>query len=232
MIFHFLVFILQLETFFTMLVCGPALVESGIPEWFNDKSTNSFGTIRIHTDLGSDEWKGYAIFIVYQVPEPRKRRKRKVVDGGNSNFPYFICQFQVNEVDVTEPLVLCAPGVPCVGVSGFWVYISAMWFFLRRAMNSLGGAWSNLEASITTGSLNVEVKECGARVVRDQHDASQFYQVLNSISPRGLDLEIYENLFSRLDNNTLHLNVNAPIISNGYLGLKESKAVRGKSNGC
>jgi hypothetical protein len=54
----------------------------GIPEWFNHKSRNSFGRIQMHTDLGSDEWKGYALFIVYQVHEPdsypKKRRKELV----------------------------------------------------------------------------------------------------------------------------------------------------------
>jgi hypothetical protein len=148
----------------------------------------------MHTDLGSDEWVGYELFIVYQVHEPRKRRKPKVhehessnsriFDGGNRNLPYFICHFQANKVVVTEPLVLCAPGVPSVGTSGFWVYIPAIWFRRKARINGLDGGWSNLEASITTDCLNVEVKECGARVVRE-HDASEFYQVLNSISPSG-----------------------------------------------
>jgi hypothetical protein len=164
------------------VACGPALVGSGIPEWFNDKSTNSFGRIQMHTDLGSDQWKGYALFIVYEFHEPhthpRKRRKVKVDEHGNSNsttfdgthpnFPFFVCQFQVNGVDVTKPLVLCAPGVPSVGPNGFWVYIPANRFIRRRREVV---EWRSLEASITTGSLNVEVKECGARVVRDEHDA-------------------------------------------------------------
>jgi hypothetical protein len=138
-------------------------------------------------------------FMSLTLIQEKKRRKRKVhehgnsnsrtFDGSNPNFPYFVCQFQANEVDLGEPLVLCAPEVPSVGPSGFWVYIPAEWFW-KRASNSLGG-WRNLtKASITTGSLNVEVKECGARVVR-QHDASEFYQVLNSISPHGLDLQSY-----------------------------------------
>ncbi|KAE8009666.1 hypothetical protein FH972_006090 [Carpinus fangiana] len=152
----------------------------------------------MHTDLGSDEWKGYALFIVYQVHEPhtypKKRRKLKVnengnlnsttLDSGNPNFPYFVCQFQANEVDIGKPLVLCDLGAPCVGPNGFWVYIPTEWF-RRRARNSLGG-WGNLEASITTGSLNVEVKVCGARVVLEQSDASELYQVLNSICPHEL----------------------------------------------
>jgi hypothetical protein len=217
-IFLFFVFILQHQVFYDVVAYGPALLASGsrIPEWFNDRSTNSFGTIQMHIDLGSYEWEGYALFIVYQVHEPdaypNKRRKRmvhehessnsRIFDVGNHNLPYFICQFQVNEVVVTKPLVFFAPGAPFIGPSGFWAYIPTRWFFERRERNSLGGGcteWSNLEASITTGSLNVEVKECGARVVRDQHDASQFYQLLNSISPRG-DLESYENIFSRLEN--------------------------------
>jgi hypothetical protein len=227
-IFLFLVFILQFETFFTMVGCGPALVGYGIPKWFNDKSTKSFGTIRMHTDLGSDEWKGYALFIVYQVHEPdtypKRRRKRmvhelessdsRIFDGGNRNLPYFICQFQVNEAVVTEPLVLCAPRVHFVGPSGFWVYIPARWFFKRRARNIFSGEcteWRNLEASITTGSLNVEVKECGAHIVRDQHDASQFYQVLNIISPSSLGLKGYENLFFHLDNGGRSFMVKGPI---------------------
>jgi hypothetical protein len=206
-----LVFILQTQRFYTEVACGPTtLVGSEIPEWFNDKSTNLFGTVQMHTYLGSNEWKGYALFIVYQFCEPdtypRKKRKQKVPEHGNSNsrifeggnphFPYFVCQFQANKVDLGKPLVLCARGVPSVGPSGFWVYIPAKWF-RRRGRNSLD-RWSNLEASISTGRLNVEVKECGARVVR-HHDASKLYQVLNNISPRGLDLESYKNLFTPLD---------------------------------
>ncbi|KAE8037648.1 hypothetical protein FH972_010221 [Carpinus fangiana] len=193
------------------VACGPALVGAGIPKWFNDKSTNSLGAIQLHSDLGFNKWcvlegKGYAVFIVYEFHEPhathpRKSRKRKVdeqkgnsnsttFDGGNPNFPIFVCHFQVDGVDVEKPLVLCARGVPSVGPKGFWVLIPAWWFLQR--ITFLGG-WRSLEASVTTSSLNVEVKECGARVVRDKHDAFELYQVLNTISPRDLDLQSYEN---------------------------------------
>jgi hypothetical protein len=211
-----------------MVACGPALVGSGIPEWFNDKSTNSFGTIQVHTDLRSDL---YALFIVYEFHEthththPRKRRKHKVderkgnwnsstFDGDNPNIPNFVCQFQyqVNGVDVIKPLVVCAPGVPSVGPNGFWVYLRASWF-----KTSGGGS---LKVSITTSSLNAEVKECGARVVRDEHDASELYQLLNTISPRGLCLKSYEKLLSvvhKQDWPYHYLSVKGPIIvkSNG-----------------
>jgi hypothetical protein len=195
-----LVFILRIPYFVTKVACGPALLGSGIPEWFNDKSTNSFGTIQMHIDLGSYGWKGYALFIVYEFHEPDRNRKKqkvdehgnsnsRIFDGGNPNFPYFVCQFQANEVDIGEPLVLFDHRVPSVEPSGFWVYIRPRWFSKRRARNHLDGEWCNLVASITTGScLNVEVKKCRARVVH-KHDASEFYQVLNSISPSGLDLE-------------------------------------------
>jgi Leucine-rich repeat (LRR) protein len=222
--FSFWSFILQVETIFTVLVCGPALVGSGIPEWFNDKITNSLGTIQMQTDLGSDdEWEGYALFIVYQVHE-HESSNSGIFDGGNRNLPYFICQFQVNEVVVTEPLVICAPGAPFVGPSGFWVYIPARWFFERRARNIFGGEcieWSNLEASITTGSLNVEVKECGAHVVRE-HDASAFYQVLNSISPNGLDLESGRKSFLDLVSANL-LTVGDPISIGSFEKKKKSE---------
>ncbi|KAE8037440.1 hypothetical protein FH972_010025 [Carpinus fangiana] len=202
--------------YYPVIECGPAsLVGSGIPEWFNDKSTNSsFGTIQLHSDLGTDidQWRygmGYAVFIVYEFHEPhththpRKRRKVKVderkgnsnsttSDGTNSNFPIFLCHFKVNGVDAEKPLVLFAPVVPSVGPNGFWVRIRARQiqrFFSNRYL----GGMRSLGTSITTGSLNVEVKECGARVVRDQNDA---YQVLNTISPRGLDLQSFENIRS------------------------------------
>ncbi|XP_059428989.1 TMV resistance protein N-like [Corylus avellana] len=193
----------QSQRFGTVVACGPALLGYGIPKWFNSKSTNSFGTIQMHIDVDRDydsyEWKGYALFIVYQFHEPhtypRKRRKLKVNEHGNSNstifddsdpnFSHFVCQFQANEVDVTESLVLCAPEVSSVGPSGFWVYIPAKWFGKER--NNLVGR-GYLKASITAGNLKVEVKKCGARVVR-QHDASEFYQVLNSISPHVLDFQ-------------------------------------------
>jgi hypothetical protein len=90
-----LVFILQLEGFYPRPVCGPALVGSEIPEWFNDKSTNSKSRgKRMHTD----EWKGYALFIVYQVHEhdEHESSNSRIFDGGNRNLPHFICQFQFN----------------------------------------------------------------------------------------------------------------------------------------
>jgi hypothetical protein len=66
------------EFFYPRIACGPALLESRIPEWFNDKSTNSFGTIQMHTDFGSDdEWEGYALFIVYEFHEPDRNKKKK-----------------------------------------------------------------------------------------------------------------------------------------------------------
>jgi hypothetical protein len=214
------------EFFYPRIACGPALLESRIPEWFNDKSTNSFGTIQMHTDFGSDdEWEGYALFIVYEFHEPdrnkkkkKKKQKQKVDVHGNSNsgifvgnpkFPYFVCQFQANEVDFKKPIVLFEHKVPSVEPSGFWVYIPALWF----RMNGLDGGWSNLEASITTGSLNVEVKECEARVVH-RHDASEFYQVLNSISPSGFD---FKSVLQDFSNFVLHyyLAVVGPISSIG-----------------
>ena len=223
------VFILQLEYFYPEVACGPALVGSGIPEWFNDKSTNSFGTIQVNTDLGSDKYrKGYALFIVYEFHEPhtthpRKRRKLKVderkgnsnsttSDGTNSNFPIFVCQFQVNGVDdVTKLLVLCAPRVPSVGPNGFWVYIPIWWFVRRDVGDIILGGCKSIEASITTGSLNVEVKEFGARLVRDD---SELYQVLNTISPCALGSKGYGNLLSLLYSRSALLSVMGPIKSN------------------
>ncbi|XP_059428994.1 TMV resistance protein N-like [Corylus avellana] len=209
----------------TQITCGRALVGSGIPEWFNIKSTNLFGTIQLHSYLGSDKyWKGYAVFIVYEFHEPhtthpRKRRKLKVderkgnsnsttiFDGSNSNLPNFVCHFQDDGVDVTKPLVFCAPGVPSVGPNGFWVYIPFSWFepisFFTR--------FRSLKASITTDSLNVEVKECGARLVRYKNDASELYQVLNTISPRALGFEDFSRLCKSFGPNLL---VKGPIKSN------------------
>ncbi|XP_059429876.1 TMV resistance protein N-like [Corylus avellana] len=207
---------------FVPIACGPPLVGSRIPEWFNDKSTNSFGTIQMHSDVGLDGYfwhcKGYALFIVYEFHDPHTD-PRKVDKHGNSNsttfdgthhpnFPNFICHFQVSGVEIRQPLVLCAPGVPSVGPNGFWVYIPASWFIRR----SVGNIWRSVEASITTGSLNVEVKECGARVVRDQSDASELYQVLNTISPHALGLKSYENLFSLFDTISPSMALYGPII--------------------
>ncbi|XP_059428990.1 TMV resistance protein N-like [Corylus avellana] len=221
------------QTFYDLEACGPALVGSGIPKWFKDKSSNWFGRIQLHTDFSSVKWwtwKGYALFIVYEIHEPRsthprKRRKLKVdewkensnsttiFDGSNSNLPNFVCQFQVNEVDVTEPLALCAPGFPSIGSSGFWVYIPANWFLGRRVGNSFVCGWNNLKASITTACLNVEVKEFGARVVRDQSDYSEFCQVVNTISPHGLDFKSTRKSSFDLVNGYLFLHVDGPIKS-------------------
>ncbi|XP_062171852.1 TMV resistance protein N-like [Alnus glutinosa] len=192
------------QGFRTQVACGPALLGSGIPEWFNDKSTNSSGTIQMHTDWTPLRLMGYALFIVYEFHEPDRNRKKqkvdehgnsnsRIFDGRNPNFPYFLCQFQANEVDIGKPFVLFDHRVPSVGPSGFWAYIPLIpGRFYRRVFSYILSDertdWSNLEASITTSSLNVEVKECRARVVRE-HDASEFDQVLNSISPSGLDLK-------------------------------------------
>jgi hypothetical protein len=214
-----------LEIFDAEVACSPALVGSGILEWFNNKSTNSFGTIQLHSDLGSDEyWKGYALFIVYEFHDERKGNSNSTTfDGTNSNLPYFVCQFQANGVDVAEPLVLCAPGVHSVGPNGFWVYIPYWWFW-----TSGGGS---LEASITTSSLNVEVKECGARVVRDERDASELYLLLNTISPYGLCLKSYEHLLSCLDKEWgQYLFVRGPIKYN-VIGHKKGVKFTSKETG-
>jgi hypothetical protein len=158
----------------------------------------------MHIDLSyyMDERKGYALFIVYEFHEPDRNRKKqkvhehgnsnsRIFDGGNPNFPCFVCQFQANKVDIEEPLVLFDHRVPSLEPSGFWVYIPALWLW----WNGLDGGSSNIKASITTGSLNVEVKECRARVVYE-HDASEFYQVLNSISPNGFDFKRKYSLYS------------------------------------
>ncbi|KAE8037435.1 hypothetical protein FH972_010022 [Carpinus fangiana] len=212
-----------------LVECGPPLVGSGIPEWFNDKSTNSsFGTIQLHSDLGEKwTWKGYAVFIVYEFHDephtthPRKRRKVKVderkgnsnsttFDGGNPIFPIFVCHFQVDGDDFKQPLVLRAPGVPSVGLNGFWVYIPSSWFNGRGA--------GSVETSVTTSSLNVEVKECGARVVRD---ASELDQLLKTISPRGLDLPSYDVIaFTR----RVTLQAHGPII----IGLEANRQRKGE----
>jgi hypothetical protein len=57
--------------------------------------------------------------------------------------------------------------------------------------------------------VNVEVKECRARAIRE-HDASEFYQVLNDISPSGLDLKSGWKPFSDLVSANL-LTVGDPI---------------------
>jgi hypothetical protein len=220
-----------MKIFHTSVACCPALLGSGIPEWFNDKSTNSSVTIQMHTDLGSyDGWTGYALFIVYEFHEPDRNRKKqkvhehgnsnsRIFDGNNPNFPYFLCQFQADEVDIGKPLVLFDHRVPSVEPSGFWVYISAWWF----EWNGLDGGSSNVKASITTGSLNVEVKECGARVVY-KHDASEFNQFRNSISPSGLDLESGGKSFLDFITND-HLLVNGPIMGNNQRKIRKSSEI-------
>jgi hypothetical protein len=218
-----LVFILQRKFFHTSVACGPALLGSGIPEWFNDKSTDSSGTIRMHIYLGFDgwnwnewkKWKGYALFIVYEFHEPDRNRKKqkvdehgnsnsRIFDGGDPNFPSFVCQFQVNEVDFGEPLVLFDHRAPSVEPRGFWVYIPNPW------SGELSYRFFDLEASITTSSLNVEVKECRARLVRG---ALGFGEILNSIYPSGLNFNfmIYCLLHNSLPVKGHSLSVKGPI---------------------
>jgi hypothetical protein len=203
-----LVFILQCGSLQTEVACGSALLGSGIPEWFNDKSAYSSGTIPIRTYGG---WRGCALFIVYEFHEPDRNRKKqkvdehgnsnsRIFDGGSPNFPYFVCQFQANGVDIGKPFVLFDHRAPSVEPRGFWVYIPNPWFSTYAFTSSL----SNLEASITTSSLNVEVKECRARLVRA---ALEFGEVLKSIYPSGLGLIFMHSLM----NNSLHsLSVKGP----------------------
>ncbi|KAB8915425.1 hypothetical protein FH972_026808 [Carpinus fangiana] len=220
------------NTDFIAIACGPTLLGSRIPEWFDDKSTNSFGRIQIQANLGSNGYrKGYALFIVYEFHKPHtthpsEKRKVKIdeqkgnsnsttFDGTHPNFPNFVCQFQyqVNGVDVKKPLVVCAPGVPSVGPNGFWVYIPFLWFIRGSVVNRFLGGRRSVEASITTGSRNVEVKECGARLLRDENDASELYQLLNTISQPALGFESYGNLLSCLDKaGWPYFDVKGPII--------------------
>jgi hypothetical protein len=125
-------------------------VGSGIPEWFNDKSTNSFGTIQLHSDLGSDEWWEWSgrgmLFLLFMnfmmsltlLIQEREEKSRSMSGRGIQIlqhlmaliliFPTLFVNFKPMELMLKEPLVLCAPGVPSVGPNGFWAYIPAMWF--------------------------------------------------------------------------------------------------------
>jgi hypothetical protein len=67
------------------------------------------------------------------------------------------------------------------------VYIPAKWFLEQS--KKLDG-WSYIEALILSDDLVVEVKECGMRLVCNQHDALEFYEALNIIG-HDLDLETY-----------------------------------------
>jgi len=138
----------------------------------------------MHPDLNDNrEWKGCAVFVVYEVHE-----------STDPTLYHIVYHFETNEGRLHIPFVLPVPKFPSVGPNGFWVYIPAKWFLEQS--KKLDG-WSYIEALILTDSSAVEVKECGMRLVCSQHDASEFYKALNIIA-HGLDLETYHPPLYRL----------------------------------
>ncbi|XP_059430022.1 disease resistance protein RPP2A-like [Corylus avellana] len=168
--------------FGTKVICGSWL-GPGIPKWFNNKSASSSVKLEMHPDLNDNrEWKGCALFVVYEVHEHHKSSSM-IFESAD-----FVYHFETDKGHLDIPFVLPVPKVTSVGATGFWVYIPAKWF-LEQYLKKLGG-WSYIEALILSDSLAVEVKECGIGLVCSKHDALEFYEALNIIG-HGLDLETY-----------------------------------------
>jgi hypothetical protein len=152
--------------------------------WFNNKSASSSVKLEMHPDLnGNREWKGCALFVVYEVHEHHKS-SYMIFEGAD-----FVYHFKIDKGDLDIPFV---HPVPSIGATGFWVYIPAKWFLEQS--KTLDG-WSYIEALIVSDI--VEVKECGMRLVCSQHDALEFCEALNIIG-HGLDLETYHPPLYRL----------------------------------
>jgi hypothetical protein len=146
----------------------------------------------MHPDLnGNREWKGCALFVVYEVHEQKNSNS---IEGSDPTLYHFVFHFETDEGRLDIPIVLPVPNFPSVGATGFWVYIPAKWFLEQS--KKLGG-WSYIEASILSDSLAVEVKECGIGLVCSEHDALEFCEALNIIA-HDLDLETYHPPLYRL----------------------------------
>lgn len=192
-----------------MVAWGPTQ-GSKIPDWFNWRTSNLSGSIQSRIDLTSDDvldvWWGCVLFIVYEVHEfgscQRKRQKRnfnedgnsdsRIFDGSNRTSPKFDCQLQVNENGPKISLVFCVPEVLSTGLNGAWMFIKLSCF--GEPQNDLN-RWNYLGASIITNSVNVEVKECGAHLVR-YYDLLETAKELSRISLHSLDSESLKSLCS------------------------------------
>jgi hypothetical protein len=155
------------------------------PKVFNNKSASSSEKLEMHPDLnGNREWKGCALFVVYEVHEHHKSNSM-IFEGTDPALHHFVCHFETDKGCLDVPFVLPVPKVTSVGATGFWVYIPAKWFLEQS--NKLEGC-IYIEALILSDI--VAVKECGMRLVCSQHDALEFYEALNIIA-HDLDLETY-----------------------------------------
>ncbi|XP_059430025.1 TMV resistance protein N-like [Corylus avellana] len=180
--------------FGTKVICGSWL-GPGIPKWFNNKSASSSVKLEMHPDLNDNrEWKGCALFVVYEVHEHEKSNSMIFESTDHPTLHHFDYHFGTDKGRLDIPFLLPVPKVTSVGATGFWVYIPAKCFLEQS--NKLDGC-SYIEALILSDSLVVEVKECGMRLVCSEHDALEFYEALNIIG-HGLDLETYHPPLYRL----------------------------------
>jgi hypothetical protein len=184
--FFFFHFILQEEIYHSNVISGSSW-ETGIPEWFNNKSTSSSVSIPLHPDLDDHSlWLGYALFIIYEFRD-HDNSNFGIFERGNltldsKDLHRFIYHFEADEGRLKRPLALDTPIVPSVGPIGFWVYIPHTWFL--EGSNNLD-RWTYIEASITTCSPGVKVKKCGARLLY-QRDALGFVKAISRCSLGGL----------------------------------------------
>jgi hypothetical protein len=108
----------------------------------------------MHPDLiGNREWKGCALFVVYEVHEQKKSNS---IEGLDPTLYHFVFHFETEEGRLDIPIVLPVPKVTSVGATRFWVYIPAKWFLEQS--KKLDG-WSYIEALILSDGLAVEVKK-------------------------------------------------------------------------
>ncbi|KAB1225749.1 hypothetical protein CJ030_MR1G029268 [Morella rubra] len=137
---------------------------SGLPEWYNIRSTDSCITLKLHEDFDDNgKWYGYSYCIVYEAHEHEKWNSRGF-DGPRPDYEEFVktvYQFETDEGLLKSSLVFRAPKDHSLGPLRFGMYIPTNWFLER--LNNLE-EWSYIKALVETSCPDIEVKECGVRL--------------------------------------------------------------------
>lgn len=92
------------------------------------------------------------------------------------------------------PIVFHVLEVPSFGRNGVWLTIRDICiYFNSRFIHGIVDKREQIQISIETRSLNVEVKKCGAHIIPWSH-RQDFHEVLSSISPHGFCLQCPKSL--------------------------------------
>ncbi|KAB1223314.1 putative WRKY transcription factor 52 [Morella rubra] len=140
----------------------------------------------LSNELRFIEWYGYPFKSLADSFQPNNLIKLRMPNSHIERLwkgvkrSYFDFHFETNEgPQIIGPLSLSVEVVPYLG--SIWVYIPADWF-LARVKNVDG--WSYLKVSVRARMKDMEVKECGVRMLH-KPDAQEFYDNISSVYPMG-----------------------------------------------